>query len=123
MWETLKLVSYIAFSKYMRTTYEKAFSFCCADSCLQWRSEPFSDLPLSNNCSKCCKGCQLSIHLAVNVSLTLAPLNSVKKTHSLMEEEQATTSIPQSKIDLSVHFLQSVALDHIYIYPLINSLS
>lgn len=34
------------------------------------------------------------------------------------------TSISKSKIDLSVmFFLQPVALDHIYIYPLINSLS
>lgn len=84
VWETLKLVSYIAFIKYVRKTWGKVFNFCGADSCWQWRSEPFSDLPLFNSCPKCHKDCQLCVHLAVNVSLTFAPLNSVKK-HSFME--------------------------------------
>lgn len=107
-----------AFTKYVRKTQGKAFNFCCADSCSQWSLEPFSDLPLFNSCSKWHKTCQLSVHLTVNVSLTFAPLNSVKK-HSFMEQEQAMTSMPKSKIDLLVRFF-AVCCFRSYLYVSLN---
>lgn len=74
---SIKWASSITFTKYVRKAYEKAFKCCCADSCLRGRSEPFSNLPLSSNCSK---SCPMNIHLAGSVCPPLAPLNSVKKT-------------------------------------------
>lgn len=111
------MVSYVAFTTYVRKI-RKSFQICCADSCLQWRSEPSSDLPVSNSRSKCCKECQLSVCLTVNASLILAPLSSVKKKKATFFNGIGTgydLNI-QIKIDLAeIFFLQSVALDHIYI--------
>lgn len=115
--DTVKLVSYVAFTTYVRKI-RKSFQICCADSCLQWRSEPSSDLPVSNSRSKCCKECQLSVCLTVNASLILAPLSSVKKKKATFFNGIGTgydLNI-QIKIDLAEIFFFAVCCIRSYLY-------